>query len=95
MKPNFCLFNITADPCEYHDLSEKNPDVLATMKQRLQFYEDGMAPSRRKPEIDPKCNPKLHGGVWKPWVTLTSDANGLDISSTRIVFLSFLFIFKS
>uniref|UniRef100_A0A7M5VA97 Sulfatase N-terminal domain-containing protein n=1 Tax=Clytia hemisphaerica TaxID=252671 RepID=A0A7M5VA97_9CNID len=69
-KPNFCLFNIIDDPCEYHDLSGKYPELLETMKKRLQFYEDSAVPPRRNETGDPRANPKLHNGVWVPWITL-------------------------
>ena len=31
--PNFCLFNIAEDPCEYNDLSDKHPDILNTLNR--------------------------------------------------------------
>ena len=37
--PSYCLFNITADPCEYHDVSAANPDVVSTMQARLAEYQ--------------------------------------------------------
>ena len=62
----YCLFNLAHDPCEYNDLSEKYPDVLETLKARLDQYRSGMVPSRKLPG-DRKSNPKYHGGVWMPW----------------------------
>lgn len=68
--PNFCLFNITQDPCEYHDLSQKYPEIFNLMVARLQIYEDGMVPAKRNETVDPQVNPKLYNGVWQPWVKL-------------------------
>jgi len=33
--PALCLFNLTADPCEYNDVSEQFPDVLKNMSALL------------------------------------------------------------
>lgn len=68
--PNFCLFNITEDPCEYHDLSETYPKILEQLKTRLELYQEGMVPARRNTTVDPRCNPKLYNGVWQPWIQL-------------------------
>ena len=61
-----CLFNISADPCEFSDLSLKEPDVVERLMRRLDAYKETVVPSRNK-ALDPKSNPKLHGGDWVPW----------------------------
>ena len=61
-----CLFNIEKDPCEYTNVADKEPDVLAYMFKMLARYEGGMVPPRNKP-FDPLANPKYHGGVWTAW----------------------------
>ncbi len=35
---NFCLFNITADPCEYTDLSKQMPGVVSQLQARLATF---------------------------------------------------------
>ena len=30
-----CLFNVTRDPCEYHDLAAQMPEVVKSLRQRL------------------------------------------------------------
>ena len=61
------------------------------MKTRLQSYEDGMVATRRNGTKDPRSNPKLHGGVWKPWVELEKTS-----SSNCIVFILHpIFVFLS
>ena len=66
-KPNFCLFNIKEDPCEYHDLSEKHPDILQKLICKLDQYRASAVPSRLNLTVDPLCNPKLYNGVWRSW----------------------------
>jgi len=62
-----CLFNITADPCEYVDLSDKYPDIYDMMTRRLAWYQKGMVKPRRDTSTDPEANPKRHDGSWIPW----------------------------
>ncbi|XP_057307731.1 arylsulfatase B-like isoform X1 [Hydractinia symbiolongicarpus] len=69
-KHGYCLFNIKEDPCEYHDLSKEYPDIFKQMLARLDEYRMTMVPPRNNKTVDPLSNPKLHNGVWKPWVTL-------------------------
>nr|XP_054764493.1 arylsulfatase B-like [Lytechinus pictus] len=67
-KPNqkVWLFNITADPLERNDLSDKYPDVVEMLLRRLQnYYEDSVPP--RYPPSDMNADPAKHGGVWGPW----------------------------
>ena len=33
-----CLFNLTADPCEYHDIAAQFPSIVASMAARLAGY---------------------------------------------------------
>jgi len=68
-----CLFNITADPCEFYDLSQKFPDVYQMMLDKLEVYHKEMVTPRRISWTDPYSNPKLHGGVWDSWRTLDDD----------------------
>ena len=65
---NLCLFNLKNDPCEYHDLSASNPHIYQFMLNRLKFYNESMVPSRRNTYRDPLADPKLHNGVWEPWI---------------------------
>ncbi len=64
---NLWLFNIKDDPTEHHDLSEQNPEVVKQLLDRLAYYESTAVPCRY-PKPDPKADPRLHGGAWKPWM---------------------------
>ncbi|XP_072050867.1 arylsulfatase B-like [Amphiura filiformis] len=60
------LFNITADPNEKTDLSDKNPDVVKEMLGYLQDYYQTMV-DPIWPDPDPNCDPEKRKGVWGPW----------------------------
>ena len=61
------LYNITADPTEHVDLSEKLPDVVKKMQERLEEYKKSMVPPRNKPN-DPKAAETAEKtGAWGPW----------------------------
>ncbi len=69
-----CLYNITADPCEYNNLAAIMPQTLATLQARLRGYQESMVEPRNQPP-DSAGKPIYHGGVWGPWVNL--DENDL------------------
>ena len=39
LEENGCLFDIDTDPCEYNNLADEYPDIVAKMVHRLDFYE--------------------------------------------------------
>jgi hypothetical protein len=51
----FCLFNITADPCEYTNLADQHPDVVAQVQERLAAFSATAVP----PTTTIGCNPKI------------------------------------
>ncbi|KAJ9457877.1 Arylsulfatase [Diplonema papillatum] len=59
----WCLFNVTADPCEYLDLAGQYPDVLASLVSELEVYQKTAVPlvsgQGCKPIIDAQ-------GAWRP-----------------------------
>ncbi|XP_072028594.1 arylsulfatase B-like [Amphiura filiformis] len=65
-----CLFNIRNDPCEFYNIAPWNQDLVKQLKGRIEAWNATAVPPRNKP-TDPKCDPKLHGGNWVPWVKLT------------------------
>ncbi|CAF97755.1 unnamed protein product, partial [Tetraodon nigroviridis] len=64
---NIWLFNITADPCERHDLADRRPDVVQRLLARLAFHNRTAVPVYFPPD-DPRADPSRHGGAWVPWV---------------------------
>ena len=66
-KKNLWLFNVTNDPEEKHDLSRKRPGLVKDILDLLAQVNSTAVPAYFPPK-DPEANPKLHGGVWGPWV---------------------------
>ncbi|XP_061083774.1 arylsulfatase I [Conger conger] len=61
------LFNVTADPYERRDLAESRPQVVRALLLRLAHYNQTAIPPQN-PADDPLADPRLHGGVWGPWL---------------------------
>ena len=61
-----CLFNITADPCEYENLATSRPHVVNAMQRRLQFYREHAVTPLNKP-VDDAGLPYRHNWTWVPW----------------------------
>eukprot|EP00051_Salpingoeca_urceolata_P009278 m.113109 g.113109 ORF g.113109 m.113109 type:complete len:246 (+) comp16226_c0_seq1:951-1688(+) len=62
----YCLFNVTADPCEHVDLASEHPDIVQDLKQQLQQFKRAAVP----PVVGQGCQPvkvNVNGTlVWKP-----------------------------
>lgn len=63
---NVWLFNITADPYEEMELSEKYPTVVKTLLAKLDTYYKDSVPVIYPDDSD-QANPALHNGTWAPW----------------------------
>jgi len=61
-----CLFNVTADPCEYENLASSRPDVVSAMQKRLQFYKEHSVQPLNQP-VDDAGLPYRHHWNWVPW----------------------------
>ncbi|XP_005988344.1 arylsulfatase I [Latimeria chalumnae] len=72
VKKSVWLFNITADPYERYDLSERRPDVVKELLAKLAQYNKTAIPVRY-PAEDPRANPELNGGAWGPWASEEED----------------------
>merc|ERR1711998_226079 len=69
-KAKLHLYNLTADESERHNLAKEQPEILAHMLERLKFHssrDNGfLEPQHNLPHF--KALPRLHDGVWAPWV---------------------------
>ncbi|ESO90113.1 hypothetical protein LOTGIDRAFT_124040 [Lottia gigantea] len=62
-----CLYHIPSDPCEYTNIADQHPDIVADIIQQIDKYRKTMVIPANKPG-DPKSDPRLHGGFWGPWL---------------------------
>ena len=61
------LFNLAMDPGESHDIASQQPAKVTELMQALAEYAKGAGVAHDRDPIDPKSDPRLHGGVWMPW----------------------------
>jgi len=61
-----CLFNITADPCEYENLALTLPHMVTALQKRVEFYKQHAVHPLNKPTDDAGL-PYHHNGYWVPW----------------------------
>ena len=64
---NVALYNITADPTEHVDLSEKLPDVVKKLQDRVKYYMKGMVSPLNKPSDPQAMEIAKERGYWGPW----------------------------
>ncbi|XP_055939883.1 arylsulfatase B-like [Argiope bruennichi] len=62
-----CLFNITADPCEYFDIADQNTDTVNEMWVAIKKYQSEEMKPQTKP-CDPSANPMCHHFQYVPWL---------------------------
>ncbi|KAJ2952212.1 hypothetical protein O0L34_g4490 [Tuta absoluta] len=62
-----CLYNITADPLEAHDIWDLYPDIVKRLSLRLRSLWSELKP-RWSPLLDMRANPASHNYTWTPWV---------------------------
>jgi len=65
-----CLFNVFDDPSERHDLALQQPQLAATLLQRLQELDATLFdPPRGAPDHAGACKQvEANGGYWGPWM---------------------------
>ena len=61
-----CLFHIPSDPCEYNNIAELHPDIVAALVKKIQGYAMSAVKPVNKGK-DPRANPANFNGVWTPW----------------------------
>ena len=63
------LFNLTEDPLEQNNIVERFPDIVRNLRERISFYVNGSSYSEPQPnDVDPASLPRLHNGVWAPFL---------------------------
>jgi len=61
-----CLFNISADPCEFDNLAASQPQLVEVMLKRVEFYRENSARPLNQP-VDDAGLPYHHHWNWVPW----------------------------
>eukprot|EP00039_Didymoeca_costata_P008340 m.110593 g.110593 ORF g.110593 m.110593 type:complete len:129 (+) comp14043_c1_seq2:408-794(+) len=60
------LYNVTADPTEEHNIAASHPQVVQSIKARMQEF-IAQFPNPNYPDNDPNADPSKHNGAWTPW----------------------------
>ena len=55
----FCLFNVSADPCEHKNLAEEMPEVVERMTTRLKAFQ-----VRKKHTFEQNCHTEAKRSCW-------------------------------
>ncbi|XP_067032540.1 arylsulfatase B-like [Acropora muricata] len=66
-KVTVALFNITADPNEYRDLTMKLPEEVKKLQDRVKYYMKGVVPPGKKPADRKALQMARKKGYWGPW----------------------------
>ncbi|KAL1481440.1 hypothetical protein MTO96_034463 [Rhipicephalus appendiculatus] len=61
------LFDIEKDPCELNNIAADHPEIVSTLKKRLDYFRSVATPPLSKP-LDPLSFPENHDGTWAPWM---------------------------
>eukprot|EP00040_Diaphanoeca_grandis_P010270 m.52516 g.52516 ORF g.52516 m.52516 type:complete len:531 (+) comp21620_c1_seq1:308-1900(+) len=66
-KTKYCLFNISADPCEYHNIADAHPDVVAELVDYIKRFQQTAVPPVQPEGCQPVQLPLPGGGhAWQP-----------------------------
>ncbi|CAL1300040.1 unnamed protein product [Larinioides sclopetarius] len=64
---NPCLFNITADPCEYKNIADEHPEMVTKMMDLINMYKAEMMEPQAKAN-DPRGDPMCHNFLVVPFL---------------------------
>ncbi|XP_013190225.2 arylsulfatase B [Amyelois transitella] len=78
-KEKGCLFNITADPIEQHDLWDSSPEVVRYMALRLRTLWAEAKP-RRQPVSDIRADPSKNNYIWFSFVQNDEEINETSLA---------------
>ena len=76
----YCLFNVSADPCEHHELSAQHPEIVAAMVKRIADYQATAVPPVKGQGCKPVINKK---GAWRPCDAPDVLEFGYDVERTQ------------
>ena len=65
-----CLFNVLADPSEYHDLASQHPDIVTRLRTRIAEHQKTVYSPDRGTHDRNMCLTGLdrHNGFLGPWL---------------------------
>lgn len=90
-----CLFDLNKDPCEIRNLAHERPDILARLKEKVDFYGKIAKKPRNQPS-DPRADPGHYGGIWTWWYDEIKNAQSigmkLSANQTCTILLAILII---
>lgn len=76
-----CLYNVTADPCEFYNLADGHEDVVKALQERLKVYERESVPPYNVP-VDDAGLPYHHNWMWVPWIKLEKEGEPAEESNS-------------
>lgn len=74
------MFDLWQDPCETTNLISEEPELLETLRRKVNSYFDQLVPSREQ-SVDPEANPQYCNGTWFPWL----DENGCYLDTKTAI----------
>jgi len=73
------------DPCETRDVASQHPDIVASLKSKLEYWETKTVPQLNT-VVDPECDPRRFGLAWVPWKDVQPFNNILESSNRQIAY---------
>jgi len=82
-----CLFDIQRDPCEYHNIASRNPEVLNMTVDMLGQFKNEMT-MQNYPQTDPEADPRFFDGYWDTWLEKSGGSISFNGSlHTRVIII--------
>lgn len=82
-----CLFDIQRDPCEYHNIASRNPEVLNITVDMLGQFKNEMT-MQNYPQTDPEADPRFFDGYWDTWLEKSGGSISFNGSlHTRVIII--------
>ena len=81
------LYNIIEDPSETRNVSDKFPDIVQMLTEKIKAYNATAVPIGNKPH-DPASNPKHFNYTWMPWLDMFAEVPDETYTLTKDLWLS-------